>query len=246
MTTKNLRALAKDYADGLLHANAYRRARDELIEGILAGRIQVTPHDFLPPINTQRVEAASDVTSIRSAPVAKSAQKPAIANTAPRKETRKTHEYSVYRWVLAGIAVILICLLILVALYPFARQGIPAFPSGLKINLKNSGTESMEQQTDISSHGKRMIEEFLHQNNWSEESLRQFTGEWQGLSAEEQATGLASSARTQLANAIHRKLTEERALHSLDVQQGALERQHLLVNFARQIGISDPRLTVQE
>jgi len=50
MTSKDLRTLAKDYAEGAMERDAYRKARNELIDGILAGDVEVHPSDFPPPL----------------------------------------------------------------------------------------------------------------------------------------------------------------------------------------------------
>ena len=55
MTTKTLRALVKDFAQGATDQNTYRKARTELIEGIIAREIEVAPIDF-PPLPIQEYE----------------------------------------------------------------------------------------------------------------------------------------------------------------------------------------------
>ena len=67
MSTDNLHALAKDYAQGVIDKETYRKARSELIDGILSGEIPVIAYDFPPPIDHEEadatVESVFDVTA---------------------------------------------------------------------------------------------------------------------------------------------------------------------------------------
>ena len=239
----NLRALAKDYANGVLGTRAYREARDELIEGILLGHIKVAVHDFQPPLNVQRVEAEPDITAFRPNPVTKADPKPSAAITEPGTDAAKTP--TTHRGILAGITIIIVCLIVLVSLYPFTRQRATVSDATDQTTFSSAVPQSDTQNPVTVSAGENLIKQFLGQNDWTDENLQQFITQWQELSAEEQDAGLSSSARTQLANAIHRKLVEERAILGLGDIQSSVDRQNVLVNFARQIGISDPRLSVK-
>ena len=241
----NLRTLAKEYAGGLLGIQAYRKARDELIEGILVGRLQVTKNDFQAPLRSQRAEAAPDITAFRAPPLNKPVSKSSVTITEPK--TDKAHTPSIYRAILAGIAVIIVSLVILVALYPVIQQKISVSDiTNQAISSGPSGAESDAQHPFVLTAGEGLIRQFLAQNEWDDENLQHFIKQWQELSAEEQDAGLSSPVKSQLANAIHRKLLDERAMLSLGDIQNSVDKQTVLVNFARQIGINDPRLTVQE
>ena len=97
------------------------------------------------------------------------------------------------------------------------------------------------------SGGVDLIKQFLRQTDWSDESLQQFMNAWEGLSAEERDIGLTSSAKTELANAIYRKLQEERIMQQgLGDVQASINKQTALVAFAQQVGIIDQRIIVNE
>lgn len=49
---------------------------------------------------------------------------------------------------------------------------------------------------------------------------------------------------SRLGNAIYKQLLAEKALSNLDDGNLALEKQKLLVNFAREMRIDDPRITM--
>ncbi|MGH8120823.1 MAG: hypothetical protein ACRESK_09435, partial [Gammaproteobacteria bacterium] len=234
MAPMNLRALAKDYANGVIGPQAYRKARDDLIEDILSGRIQVTPHDFQPPPTMQRMDVEPDITAFSGRGSQPAAPKPTAAKVETREATQ--HPPATHRGILAGIAVIIACLVILVALYPFTRQKTPN--SAASNQAADTALPSDVQQAVTPGPGEILIKQFLQQNDWTDENLQQFIDQWQGLSAAEQDAALSSSARTQLANAIHRKLVEEHAMLGLGEVQKSIERQTVLINFAHQTGIS--------
>ena len=232
----NLRALAKEYSDGVLGIHAYRKARDELIESILTGNTKVTAHDFKAPLKGQRTEAEPDVTSIQTGPRKKPAPRPGSSGVPDPMDARE-HTVSVHRGLLVGFIVIIVFLVIIVALYPFLHQKKPPTADASQI---------ITPAADAVNAGEDLIKIFLRQNDWTDESLQQFTSNWQGLSAEERDTGLSSSARTELANAIYRKLQEERIMLGLGDVKSSIDKQTILVTFAQQVGINDPRIIVQD
>jgi len=240
-----LRNLAKDYANGVIGPQAYRKARNDLIEGILSGRIKVSAHDFQAPLNLQRIESEADITAFRGKPGNKATPKPVAAKQETREEVTPPTSFT-NRGLLAGIAIIIACLVILVALYPFTRQKTPIFDTASESTMPGAGNQPESQQPVVPGAGEILIKQFLQQNDWTDENLQQFSNQWQELSAGEQDAALSSPARTQLANAIHRKLVEEQVMLSLGELQKSIDRQTVLINFARQAGISDPRLILKE
>ena len=60
METQTLRDLAREYAKGTLDRDSYRRHRTELIDGILAGTVQVSAIEFAAPV---MAKSAMDNTS---------------------------------------------------------------------------------------------------------------------------------------------------------------------------------------
>jgi uncharacterized membrane protein len=242
----NLRALAREYANGVLGIQSYRKARDELIESILTGTTKVTAHDFQAPLNLQRIEVAPDVTSIQTRSDKKPApsQGPAVIKT----DSPKSHEHvlPVHRGILVGFVAIILLLVIAVALYPFTRQKKSTPADASQITAPAAGTDPDVQHSDTLNAGEDLIKKFLRQNDWTDENLQQFTSAWRGLSTEERDTGLSSSARTELANAIYRKLEEERIMLGLGNVQNSIDKQTILVTFAQQVGINDPRIVVKD
>jgi len=244
-----LRALAKEYANGTMKAQEYRKARDELLDGITSGRIKIAAREFQAPIASKIVEAEADITAFRSAapkaPQQTPAEKPS-ASAPCETVTRETstHTHTTQWGLLIAIAVIIICLIILIALYPYVRPD-GAFPER-EIGIATTITKDEAYTAALSEPGESIIKQFLRQNDWTGEKLREVISQWQELSAEEQAAALLSPARSRLVNAIHRKLGEEQALLELGEIETSIARQRLLVDFSNQLGINDQRLTVKE
>jgi hypothetical protein len=242
----NLRALAREYADGILGIQAYRKARDELIESILTGNTKVSAHDFQAPLNLQRIEAAPDVTSIQPRSDNKQAPNPGPSGITTDTMKDQEHTSLIHRGILIGFAVLIVLLVITVALYPFTRQKKSAPADTSQTTVPAAGTQPDLPHSDTLNAGTNLIKQFLRQNDWTDESLQQFTSAWRGLSTEERDTGLSSSARTELANAIYRKLQEERIMLGLGETQSSIDKQTILVTFAQQVGINDPRIIVKD
>ncbi|MCH8262640.1 MAG: hypothetical protein IIA77_06280 [Proteobacteria bacterium] len=49
---KNLRELAREYAQNNIDRESYRNSRRKLIQGICAGEIEVKAHEYLAPLET--------------------------------------------------------------------------------------------------------------------------------------------------------------------------------------------------
>ena len=237
MTNKNLRSLAKDYANGVLNKESYRKARDELFQGILSGKIAVLENEYRRPLEVEDMDITRDKTAIMSAP--------------PEKKPRPTTEFvppdpppssSPLKLILITSIIAAICVIVIIVLFS---------KTGQQENEKDTLADTTEKHVITSvqqnNAGQALIKNFLKQNNWTDDSLQQFITEWNNLSDAERVKTLSSPIKTQLANAISRQLLEERALFSLGGDRSSvIARQRSLVNFAGEMDINDPRITVQE
>ncbi len=220
MTGKSLRALAKEFANGALGREAYRKARRELIEGVLAGRIQVEAQEFRAPVEVDLdITAESDRTALRP----ERAPRPS-APPSPPPAAAPAYRRSHLAWIVGSAVVILLCLIILAVLI---KGSDPFFSEPFSLEKGSDPLKGAEQ-----------IEEFLQENNWTDYRLDEFLAEWRALSPEEQAAARSAPAMTRLANAINQQLIEERALIGLGADEKARDRQTALVNFAEQVGIN--------
>jgi formylglycine-generating enzyme required for sulfatase activity len=237
MTSKDLRTLAKDYAEGAIDRDAYRKARSELIDGILAGDVEVLPRDFPPPLdNSEGDPTVESIIKVESSP------KPSkqYAKQPQQLPPDKTHHY----WLIGGSVVTLTCLIVLVFLYT-KQAKLPMEGSNDAEEQTSEQVTERDTVTVVSSNaGDALIGNFLNENNWSVENLQQILLDWQNLSTEERSAGLSSVTSRQLINAIHKQLTEERGLLGLGDNASVIARQQTLVDFAGSLGIQDSRLTV--
>ena len=262
MPSKTLRSLAKDHASGVLDKVAYRKARDLLFDGVLTGKITVEPIDFRPPLDIQDLDATMErereKTQIKNIPAQKQSSSPTstqtttqiqvpVPETAPEKHPGDTPGITVN--LILGIAIVVIIGLIIFLALPLIFQKTGNMTSIDTDNSTATGSDisiTENQATEHTTAGEELIAEFLAQNDWSDNSLQEFKSSWNSLTAEEQADGLASPIKGQLANAIYQQLLEERALLGLGDTASVISRQNTLVNFASEFGINDPRLQVQE
>ena len=241
MTSKNLRALAKDYANGILAKDAYRKARNELIEGILSGAVEVIPNNYPRTVEHQDLESTGDRTAIFLEREQK--QTPSPQPTKPSKQSQpSSQQITSHPWIIGSAAVAIICLIVIVVLFA-QRKEIP--PPVVIDAAPPTATAELPIPPIQSIKGQQLIEDFLRQNNWSDESLQRFVTDWQAMNPVEQSDGLASPAMTQLKNAIYRQFSEERALLNLGDAEKVIARQNSLAGFAQTLGINDPRLVVE-
>lgn len=245
MTNMTLRSLAKDYANGILDKESYRKARDDLLRKIAAGEIAVAPIDYRPLLDVEDMEVTRDKTSIKAAPAGEESRptteivtpeppRPPIAARRPSNTPLKL--------ILITTTIAALCVIVIIVLYMTAEAPIREITSETG-SASLTGQDAVPQGPDT---GKLLIEEFLRQNNWNDDSLGQFGMQWNSLSDAERTAALAGPEKTQLANAIYRQLLEERALAGLGDVTAAIARQHTLVNFADRVGIEDARFVVQE
>lgn len=249
MTTKTLRALAKEYAEGVLDKESYRKARDAYFKAVLDGIVKVKPIDYRPPVEIQDLDVTQEKTAARLHRL--ESDQPVIEtvddrNNTPPSRSRPAYQSTASPYLLVS-AVLLIIAAIGVSVALLKSSGntvLPAVTNNPPDESVMAG-EKPEPAHKPVSPAETLIENFLRENNWSDKSLQQFKNDWQALTDAEQEQALSSPMRSQLVNAIHQKLIEERALLGLGDSENVVARQHKLVNFASDLEINDPRLKVE-
>ena len=243
MTNKTLRALAKDYAQGVTDRDTYRKARTDLIEGIIAGNIKVEPIDFPPPIDLDdgdpTVESA--ITQINPEQFTK---KPAQPKTTPAPPPLPPAKETHHHWLIGSGIVALLCLIILVFLFIGKKDKVKEKETAYDYELSELTVKDTTTTSDKSA-ADYLVEGFLKQNNWSDEYTGQFINNWNNLSIQEQTAALNSTAISRLSNAIYKQLLNERALLGLGNDAEVVAKQQALVDFANKLGIDDSRLIVK-
>ena len=256
---KTLRTLAKEYASGVINKEDYRSSRDKLLDGIVKGEIAVKAVEFRPPLKNMDLDVTQEKTTIRPPTEADDI----TAITVPDDSPVRQHQVSIpvtepdsrentgSQYLVISIVVIIVALIAVFSIIDLSdgeEHTIVVTNSSVDqvagVNLEDEkvdGTSSVIEK----SPAEILIENFLSENNWSENNLQAFKNEWNSLTPEEQRQGLESPVKSRLSNAIYQKLTEERALLGLGDSEAAIARQQTLVNFASELDINDPRLQVK-
>jgi len=245
---KNLRELAKEYAQNVIDQESYRRSRRELIQGICAGKIHVEKHEYLAPLDSYSEEldvtAKNAVTQImypanisQAASAQVESERPQAepesrsrSRPIPPPETSSSGIFSQKNIIIATAIIIALSIIALTILL---------FPT-----TEDSPTSNTNHLVLQPSPGQSLIVDFIQEKNWSHESLESFSTSWSQLSDQEHSATSTSPEMKRLTNIIYQKLLDERALLSLGDVENAVANQQMLVNFAEQLGIDDKRLTV--
>ncbi|MEX2523333.1 MAG: hypothetical protein WD750_00090 [Gammaproteobacteria bacterium] len=248
MSDKTLRQLTRAYAKGDLDRDQYRKARAELINGILAGDITVPEKDYAPPVKPRSVEdTVEEVTERKS----REKNPDGYPETEPaRKKPPYPEERSqaapaatgnLPLWV--GVAGVIVIAGLVYILLPDSSRENDASP-GTAEPTADSGNTAETTPEVATSEARNLVRAFLQERSWTRESIESFVSTWQTLPVDQRQAVRGSVEMSRLGNAIYKQLLAEKALSNLDDGNLALEKQKLLVNFAREMRIDDPRITM--
>ena len=251
-----LRKLAREYADGSINQEDYRKSRTEFIEGVLAGTAVLEVNEYQAPVKIPTFEEelentgrradmkagaevhTGDITQFGSAPAANNTSGSKTAKPAVAADTGSKKPVIIG----AAIAGVIVVIAIIAMLLPGSEK------SSQKTTVTQQSNDNTEKgaatATPVSTKAHRLIRDFLTSKNWSDTSINSFVIQWQALTTEEQAAANGSLELNQLTNAIYKKLLEEQALSGLGDAESAMEKQRKLVSFAEDIGIHDPRIKI--
>lgn len=259
MANQTLRQLAKEHAQGNLDKDSYRKTRAELLQGIVSGSVPLEEIDFPPPVRPPEPES-QDTTERRddrhtaaanaenenaAAPSAVPPEAAAPGPAASSTAQAGSESSSSGKGLLIGIALLVIVLVIAVSV--FMMQGKKKEVLKTTPTAATANTSPVEAApADAVSKAQQLIKDFLATNNWSTQSLDQFTSDWADLSNDEVTATGESVALGQLTNAIYRQLLEEQALSGLVDDDSSLNKQRQLVEFANTLGIDDSRIQLPE
>ena len=250
---KNLRELAKEYAQNVIDQESYRKSRSELIQGICTGKIDVEEHEYLAPHESyydefddtnenlitqikypeKKSQAASERPQIEPERPQIEPERPQVepeSRSTPPPETSSSGIFNQKNIIITTAAIIALSIIALTILLFTTTEDSPSL-----------NTNHLVPQ---SSPGQSLIVDFIQEKNWSHESLESFSTSWSQLSDQEHSATSTSPEMKRLTNTIYQHLLDERALLSLGDVENAVANQQLLVNFAEQLGIDDKRLTV--
>lgn len=215
--------LARQYAKEKIKKELYRKKRSELLLDIINQNTTVEDIDYDPPIknsevNNELYETAEQLTqfgqNIDLDPTAEPSPPP------PKTEqSTSAPNFSLISWSIGGIAVLVLIIII---------------ASSLFISDTDDKSEYKVAQ--------QLIGNFLIQKDWTNSSIDNFTKQWSKYSDQTKQQTLDSNRMKRLNNAIYEQLTNAQILSSKS--ETHYQKQHLLVDFAKDIGIEDNRLVV--
>ena len=247
MSRQTLRNLAKDYAKGVIDKDTYRKSRTELIQGIVAGKIEVKPIDFIEPLKpsdntdediTEGRDRDWDTTQVaspdQSSPKSKTEVKPSAA-----AETKKTTKKGKSNHVFIIISVIFVLALIIAVVLFYPRP-----PEANKIENTNVSISAVTTTSNVSTNAEVLIGKFLNEKDWSDKNLNKFIDTWTALSQEERDVVNGTNRMQRLKATIYDQFLKGKALASIDAEK-AIEKQQKLIDFAEAIGVNDPRLVLE-
>ncbi len=235
MINKTLSELAEDFSKGDIDATTYRKNRGALLQGIVAGQIPVHPIDYLPPIEVEEEAAvtqpmARETTQILGESVPRGNLSGSISEPTVTAEDKPFP--ALFIAVSTGIVILLI-----IAVVMF-------YPEPPAVTSKQTDTAVTAIDPELSKPGESLITRFLEQNTWNKQSLDGFQQEWSQLTFD-QINAVSSTKRMQrFSSAIYKQFMEAKALASIDSEQ-AIAKQQMLLDFTRQIGIYDSRMTIE-
>ena len=251
MSQATLRKLAREYADGSLAKEDYRKSRAELLEGILSGKIELKVNEYLPPVVSKDDDVLdittdkppkkenSDITQFGTADSSAASAPATQAPASPEPQASPSNDKQKLIMI-GGAAGLVLIIAVIVVLLPESKD-----TSANKNTTKK--LVSTEQSVPVNtSPGKaqNLIQEFLEKKDWSETSMNRFRIQWQSLTTEQQAAAKGTVQLGQLTNSIYKKLLEERALSGLGDDEEVLNKQRKLVQFAESLGIKDSRISL--
>jgi len=241
---KHLRELAKEFAQGKISRDEYRMQRSELIQGIMAGTIEVPDKEYLapiPPPSEDDITAQGPdfdpfaTTEIAVTKPGNKQKKPASPPTTPAEPgTAKSPAFPVWLFATLSIAV-MVLIVAITALFIYSDDD------------STSGESSVSTSPAPPAAGQaanQLIQLFLQRNNWQAESLEKFRQNWEKIGPSERQAALDQPVINQLKNAIYQQILEERAMIALGDAESSRQKQQLLVDFAASLGIGDPKIKV--
>lgn len=254
MADQTLRALAKGYADGSLDKESYRKARAELIQGIVSKKILLTEIDYPPLVKPPEPEALDDTqqrkSEVKKAKAQKSTAQSAETPVKSKEANSSSDPVSVEvdkgksnKILLIGLAVSVIAIIIVAAI-ALSGNSSKKTTTARTTATADKSTETAAVATTSKAQG--LIREFLSKNNWSSSTMEYFQKQWAELPADEIHTSNDSLEMGQLTNAIYKQLLEEQALSGLVDDDSSVNKQRLLVQFATDLGIDDERISLPD
>ena len=236
MAQVSLRDLVQKYTRGEIGKDEYRKTRTDLIKDVLAREHTLRTNTF-PPLIKPGDEGTLDITE-RSQK--KDGGKSQAATTAGENAATSGSRPLNPLYIATALILVIITVIAVILLLP---EHAPEQQATVQEPPK------LQTPARVSTRAKTLIQEFLQNNKWDNDSLDTFLRAWTALSETDQKSIKGSMVLNRLTNAIYNRLLEERAIIGLDTTASEtsadINKQDRLVFFARQLGINDDRIRIQ-
>lgn len=228
MSTLKLRGLAKAYSDGLIDRKQYIRERRQLIDGIVAGELEIVPYDAPQPAPDPAIERTfSDGEATLEIPhVDPDAETKPVAPAKPRR---------------SGSTIVIIVLGLAVAAYALWHTMGRVDP-GTPTVTAPAATSTPETPNPAGA----LLDSFLDENTWLPKRIDGFLLAWEQESRTARDALIDTPTMRRAADLITQQILEEKALFELGEQDTALRKQRRLLDLADALSIENERISRQE
>lgn len=243
MTQQTLRELARSYSSGEIHQDSYRKKRAELISGILAGEINLRENnypDIILPKSFEELDMTEPKSDRKSQSQTQMQPPPQVTSPAIAVLPRSLP----LPWIIAAGGLLVLSLALVIVFNIGPDEEASPVSSTLAPPTTPPAAAAISPQTPAITVNN-LLQSFMATNDWSEQSLDGLRAAWSDLPEADRETARNSVILDQMTSAIHRQLLEERALIGLRDDASVIFKQQLLIALAEDLGIDDPRMTVQ-
>ena len=226
MSTPKLRGLAKAYSDGLIDRKQYIHERRELIDGIVAGEVEITPYEAPQATVDPAIERTfSDGEATLEIPDPDAETIP----VAPAKSRR------------SGSTLLIIALGAIAAAYAgwhFSNRVGPDTSPATAITAPDA--------PQAPNPAGVLLDGFLDENTWLPQRIEGFMLAWEQEPQAAREALTDSPTMRRAADLITQQFLEEKALFELGEQDTALRKQRRLLDLADALAIENERISRQE
>lgn len=228
MSTLKLRGLAKAYSDGLIDRKQYIHERRQLIDGIVAGELEITPYEAPEPAAAAPVERTfSDGEATLEMPNPESeVETIPVTPVKPRRSGRT----------------------LVLSLFGVAALAYAAWHMMGRVDSETPTTPAMSttEIPETPNPAGVLLDGFLDENTWLPQRIEGFMLAWEQepLAAREALEDTPTMRRA--ADLITQQIIEEKALFELGERDTALRKQRRLFDLADALSIENERISRQE
>lgn len=226
MSTPKLRGLAKAYSDGLIDRKQYIHERRELIDGIVAGEVEITPYEAPQATVDPAIERTfSDGEATLEIPDPDAETIP----VAPAKSGRSRS------------TLLIIALGAIAAAYAGWH-----FSNRVGPDTSPATTITAPDAPQAPNPAGVLLDGFLDENTWLPQRIEGFMLAWEQEPQAAREALTDSPTMRRAADLITQQFLEEKALFELGEQDTALRKQRRLLDLADALAIENERLSRQE